>query len=276
VLAERSNSTALLIAPAEHEQAGADALRLAAALHFRCDDALATIVGDQLRHQAAGLQGHVGLAQRGIDQARLGVSLGIDTTGKGIARAAAHALAARMKINRSRHVEGLQAAATQALEQIGEQRHVQDRGKRVGLSARRLGRIIAGAPVHAEQALGPIVVRLQVGIADRPGGRCTFFVLHDLEVPLPEAEHGSAIELGVAADVVELPRAECTPGAVVPDVSRAIPKIAEHCFRVPVLCFARQALAALQDEDARAGGGQGQCDAAAHDSGADDHHVVVH
>ena len=53
----------------------------------------------------------LGWRSAGSIEARLGVSLRIDAAGKGVAGAAAHALAARMKINRSRHVEGLQAAA---------------------------------------------------------------------------------------------------------------------------------------------------------------------
>ena len=193
----------------EHEQPGPDCQLLAAALDLCGDDALAPFVGKQTRDQASGLQSHVGVRKRRVDQPGLGVALRADLARKGVAGAAANAGAAGMKVDGRRHVRRMQTARLHALEDLADDRFVRDRWMREWARAWRLGRVVAGLAMHAEHALGLPVPGFQLGIANRPRhGRYALGVLDAVEVPLAEAEHRRAIDLGVTADVVELARAE--------------------------------------------------------------------
>ena len=124
-------------------------------------------------------------------------------------------------------------------------------GKR---SARRLGRIDAVLPAHVIQALGAVVVRRERVVVDRPGRRDAVDVLDRLEVLAPQPVEHAAPELGVAADAVVRVRAELAAALVEPALRRSG---SGRCFQtasgIPVLVFLRHEVAALEDQDARAG-----------------------
>src|SRR5205823_8296765 len=117
--------------------------------------------------------------------------------------------------------------------------------------------------------------RLEIGVRDGPGGRDAVLVLALAEVALPEAEHRRAVELGVAADIVVLPRPKALRAAR-PRLVAAVAQVAEHRLGVAVLRLPRQHGAALEDKHTRAAAGELVGPGAAADTGADDDDVVGH
>ncbi len=180
-----------------------------------------------------------------------------------------------MEIDRRRHVRRVQAARPHALEDLTDHGFVRNRRMREVAGAWRLGRVVPRFPMHAEHTLRVRVPGLQLGVADRPGHRRAIGMLDPFEIPLPEAEHRRAVYLGVAADVVELPGTECVAGRVEPSLGGSIAVVHEHRFRVPVLRLARQALAALQDQNPRAAVRERERDRAPAYAGADDDDVEI-
>src|SRR6185295_12817751 len=88
-------------------------------------------------------------------------------------------------------------------------------------------------------------------------------------------EHRRAVELGVPADEVVLPRTEAALAAG-PGLGAAVAQVDEHRFGVPVLRLARQHGPAFEDQHARTGAGELQRHRASTDAGADDHDVLPH
>jgi hypothetical protein len=74
-------------------------------------------------------------------------------------------------------------------------------------------------------------------------------VLNLAEIPLTQAEEDGSVELGVAADEVLLVGFEGLAVLVVPKLVGQVPVLLEDLAAVPVLWFARQVAAALQQQD---------------------------
>src|SRR4029077_9578410 len=89
-------------------------------------------------------------------------------------------------------------------------------------------------------------------IADGPGGRDTVLALEHAEVLAPETRQGGAVDLGAAADEVVDGRMERPATTVKEWVRRAVALRDEHFPWTPVLGFARQVPASLDDQDLRA------------------------
>ena len=134
-------------------------------------------------------------------------------------------------------------------------------GHRVGVGNRRvwkraalgLGRVGAKLAVHVIQTLGALVVRRERVVVDRPARRDPLHVLERLKVFAAQAVQHAAPELRVAADVVMGVRAELLAAFVDPPLLRLIAKVLPDRFGAPVLGFLRDEIAALEDENARAG-----------------------
>ena len=251
----------------QHEET---ALNLRAVGQFGRDDAPAARVraqADDLRFRP---QLHVLVPQHRVDEPGLGIALGAEPAREAVAGIAAHAGAALVVLHRRRHRERAQALGAQAFGERGDHRVVAERRVRVGARARRLRRVGARLAMHAEEALGAGVIGLQRVVVDGPGRRQPASVLHGREIFPPEAEHGGAEHLGVAADMVELPRPEGAAAAVDPALVGPVGGIGVDRFGVPVAIFARQARAALENHDAGAGGRQDVRDTAAAHAGPDD------
>src|ERR1017187_4158293 len=62
----------------------------------------------------------------------------------------------------------------------------------------------AKVAVDVEELFGPAVIRLQIGVRDRPRRRDTALVLDEAEVLSPHAKHGGAVDLGLPSDEVRL------------------------------------------------------------------------
>ena len=129
--------------------------------------------------------------------------------------------------------------------------------------------------VHGVQRLGLGVERLERVVLQRPGGGDAMLVLHFVEVALAQAEQGGAIHLGVAADVVVQARMERLALGAVPGLGGLVLAIDEHRLAAPVLLLARQIVAALDQQDAPAGGRQAMGERCAAGAGADDNKVIV-
>jgi hypothetical protein len=129
--------------------------------------------------------------------------------------------------------------------------------------------------VHLVELLGLRVVRLELVVADRPGGGEAVGVGELTEVLGPEPVQRSAVELGRAAhEVVDL-RLERLAVRVVPGVGRHVAVVDEHVRRRPVLRFTRQPVAALEQQHLLAGRRKPVGQRATSRAAADHDHVVV-
>jgi hypothetical protein len=108
--------------------------------------------------------------------------------------------------------------------------------------------------VHLIEVLGLGVVRLQVLVRDRPGGRDAAVVSDLAEVLLAEADQRGAVELGVPADEVVRAGVELLAVAIVPGLLDVVAVLDLDGARVPVLLLARDVAAPLEEEDALARG----------------------
>src|SRR6266702_1030234 len=95
------------------------------------------------------------------------------------------------------------------------------------------------------------------------------------EVALAQPEQRGAVELRVAPDVVVRVRMEFLAVLVPPLFLRAVAALEHDRLSVPVLLLARHVVAALEQQDAFAGGSEAVGQRAAARAGADDDDVVV-
>ena len=159
-------------------------------------------------------------------------------------------------------------------------------GVGVGFGVEGLGGIVGAAEaagdggggaevaVDVEELFGAGVVGLHVGVGDGPGGGDAAFVLDDAEVGGAHAEHGGAVDLGLAADVVGLLGMERLIVFVVPGFLGVVTVFEEDGGGVPVKFLLGKERAALEDEEPLAGLREVKGERAAACSGADDDCVV--
>lgn len=107
--------------------------------------------------------------------------------------------------------------------------------------------------VDVEELFSARVVGFHVGVGDGPGGGDASLMLDDAEVFGTHAEESSAIDLGLAADVIGLLRMEWLVVFVVPCFCGVIAVVEKDCRGVPVEFFLGKEGTTLQDEDALAG-----------------------
>jgi hypothetical protein len=144
--------------------------------------------------------------QRRVHADDLRVRLGVEQAGEPIDTVTADAAAVPSRRTRAgldevdsdRQVERLQPLLLQVVAEPLDPRFVLDRGEPVRCAARPLGGVLSAAAVDAVEVLGLGVVRLEVGVADRPGRRQAAVVTNLAEVLRPQAEQRRTVELGVA------------------------------------------------------------------------------
>ena len=156
----------------------------------------------------------------------------------------------------------------------------------IGFGVKGLGGVKAGAEasgdggrgaevaVNVEELFGLGVEGLEVCVGDGPGGRDAALVLNDAEVLCAHAEHGCAVDLGLAADEVGLLRVKVLAVFVVPGFASVIAIVEEDGGGRPVEFFLGHKGAALEDEDALACLSEAQGEWASAGSGSDDDRVV--
>ncbi len=98
---------------------------------------------------------------------------------------------------------------------------------------------------------------------------------HLAEVPLAQPVERSTVKLRGPADEVVHLRLELLTVPVAPAVLRDVAVVDEDRARIPVLLLLRQPIAALEQEDALAGGGEPVREGTAAGTRADDHDVVA-
>src|SRR5438874_1274453 len=99
------------------------------------------------------------------------------------------------------------------------------------------------------QSLGLGVVRLEIGIGDRPGWGDAAVMLDLLEVALAKTQQDAGVDLSVAADEVLGVRAKRDAVLVIPAFGGDVSLAAEDRLGVPVLELAGQVAAALEQQD---------------------------
>src|SRR5437899_10132238 len=95
------------------------------------------------------------------------------------------------------------------------------------------------------------------------------------EATLPQPEQAGALKLRVAADVIVRVRMEFLAVLVPPLFLRAVAALEHDRLGVPVLLLARHVVAALEQQDALAGGSEPVGQRAAAGAGADDDDVIM-
>src|SRR6516162_6230991 len=120
---------------------------------------------------------------------------------------------------------------------------------KIGPARRRFGRIHAVLAVDVIELLGLAVIGLEIGIANRPGGRDPAMVPDLAEILLAQAEQRSAVEFGVAADVIMDAGLESSTVFAVPGLPRLVFRLYKDSGRVPVVALSWQEIAALEQQD---------------------------
>ena len=175
----------------------------------------------------------------------------------------------------ARRVERVESGRGEIVGELLDPRLVRDGRERVRSACRRLGRILASGAVNLVEVLSLRVVRLQLVVGDRPGGRDAVVVAKLAEVLLAEPVERGAVELRRTTDEVVDLRLERRAGRVVPGVGGDVAVVDEDVLREPVLRLARQPVAALEQQDPLARGRQVAGERPASRPGADDDDVVV-
>jgi hypothetical protein len=172
-------------------------------------------------------------------------------------------------------VEGVVAGGLEVVGELLDPRLVGDRRERIRRTGRWLGRVLAARAMYLVELLGLGVVRLDLVVGDRPGGRDAIVVAKLAEILGAQAVERRSVELGRATDEVVHLWLERLAVGVVPGVGRDVAVLDEHVLGEPVLRLAREPVAALEKQDALARGSELVNQRAAAGSAADHDHVVI-
>ena len=218
------------------------------------------------------------MLERRPDAEHLGIGLGLHQTRKAVAGPAADAVAVGSVVlqqpDPARRVERVVAGLLEVVRQLLDARLVGQGRERV-LGARvTLGGVLAVVAVDLVEMLRRRVVGLHVVIRDGPRRRDPVVMPELPEVLGPEPVERRPVELRRPADRVVDARLERLVLVVVPGLLRHVPVLDEDLLRVPVLGFAGQPVAALEDQDPLAGRRQVAGERAAAGTAADDDDVV--
>src|SRR3989441_6238174 len=174
-----------------------------------------------------------------------------------------------------RHMEGAEAQPRQIVGELLDPRLVAARWMRVGRAGRRVGGIHAAIAVQVVEVLGLGVVGLEVLVGQRPRGREPAVVADFSEVLPAEAEERRPVELRVSTYVVVGVGVERLAALVTPHLFGLVLALDVPRAGAPVVLFARHVVAALEQQDGPARGGQAPGQRPAPGPGPDDDDVVV-
>src|ERR1700758_1324216 len=99
-------------------------------------------------------------------------------------------------------MERSQSRSRKVVRQVLEPGLMAHRWPGISLSRCRFRRIFAAIAVHLEKVFGLRVVRFQLVVTDRPGGRDSAVMTNLLEILLAQAEQRSTIEFRVATHII--------------------------------------------------------------------------
>ncbi len=223
------------------------------ALDHHFGDRLAGHIGLELQHLRIEHHGHIGMGQRGPHGNDFRIGLGVDETGVTVAGVALDTVALRamrlVQHDAGRGVKGAVTGGDEVLVQALDAGLMGDRRVLIGLARRGFGGILAAHAVNVEKLLRLGVVGLQFVVSDRPRRRNAVMVLQLAEIFLAEAEERRAVHLGRTADTVVNAGLEFLALLVVPGVLSDVTVIDENLGGVPIFLFAREEIAAFQNED---------------------------
>ena len=198
--------------------------------------------------------------------------------GEAVAGAAADAVAVgQVRLRQPDPVRGVErvvAGGLQVVRELLDPGLVRERREGVRRTRGRLCRVLTACAADLVELLGERVVRLELLVLDRPGRRDAALVLELTEVLLAEAVERGSVELGRSADEVVDLRLERLVLLVVPGVLGDVAVVDEDVVCRPVRRLTGQPVAALEEEDSLAGGGEVARERPSSRAGADDDDVV--
>jgi hypothetical protein len=143
-------------------------------------------VRQQLARISAGAQREIGMRQGRTDRDHVGVGFGQHRAGEPVAIPAAHAGAKEhvrfVEQNAAGRMKRPITRAREIVRKLLDARLVRHGRTRIRRAGRRLGGIFAPRAVHLIKFFGLRVVRFEVVICDRPGGRGAVVVLQYAEI----------------------------------------------------------------------------------------------
>ena len=266
-------------AAGDDDDVGAVALLAAAAVDHDLGDRASARIGLQAHDARVRAQGDVLALDRGPHAQHVRVGLAVGQAREAVEAVTAHAAPtlgiALVEIDADRQVKRVMAGLDEVVVQLLDARLVRNGRVRERPGGRSLGGILAALAMDEVQPLCLGVIRLEVVIGQRPRRRDARVVANPVEVALTQTEEDRAVELRVAADEVLLVRAEGIAVLVDPLLAAEVALLEEHLLGVPVLGLAGRVTAALEQQDALAGGGEAVGERPAARAGADDDDVVV-
>ena len=206
------------------------------------------------------------------------IRLAIDEAGKAIAGAATNAGTSLprvfIQLDRKRDRKGRMSGVGKFVEEFLDSRFMRDGRKRVIGIGGRFGWVGASLAVNFKQFLRLAIVRFKVSVLKRPLWRDAALVLDPFEVALPQTKHGSAVDLGIATDIVTGAGAKFFAVLVPPHLRRVIAFLLEDCRRIPVFLFSAQETPALKNQNAFPTWSETLRHSPAARTRADDDHIV--
>ena len=110
--------------------------------------------------------------------------------------------------------------------------------------------------MHMEEFFSPLVIGLEIAVAQGPGRRNAIVMLNLLKIPLSQPEMGSPIHLRGPAHKVMATGLEGFALAIEPGVLRNIATLLENLRGIPVFRLPRQPVSPLQDQHLQPGSSQ--------------------
>lgn len=152
--------------------------------------------------------------------------------------------------NTDRKMKRMMPLSLEPFEQLLDSRFMGEGRIRVRLFRRRLSRIFSAQTVNVVKFFGRLVMGLERIVLQRPGRGNPVRVPDFVEVAFSEPQQNGAVYLTVAAHEIMKARMKAFAVRAVPGLRRLIASIHEYGLAVPILAFARQVAAALQQKDA--------------------------
>jgi hypothetical protein len=118
----------------------------------------------------------------------------------------------------------------------------------------RLGWIFTTITVYLIKMLRSRVIRLELVVTDRPGGRDTTVMSNLTKVFLSQTKQSGAVELRVTTDEIVRVRMQLLAVAVAPRFFRVVFGLEVYGARAPVVLFTRNVIAAFEEQDLLARG----------------------
>ena len=112
-----------------------------------------------------------------------------------------------------------------------------------------LRRIFATIAVYLVKMLGFGVIRFQLVVTDRPGGRDSAVMTNLSEVLFSQTKERRAVELCVTADEIIRVRMKFLAVAIAPRLFGVVFPFEIYGARAPVVLFTRNVIAALEEKD---------------------------